>query len=725
VRISKLVVDGFGLFDGRFELQVPAGVALILGDNETGKSTLVAAVGAILFGFKGEAERALYAPRSGGPLSGGPLSGGPLSGGPRSGTLEVETRGARYRFTREFKTNHVKIELLGESEQIVFQGSAKPSGRTDEKEKYDEWMRKLFGLGSRELFCNSAFVLQDSLAAEMGDVARQIASGSPSSDYAVVEENLKEACAALTVAVPWGRSASRKPREIENIESAIREKKDVLERSRRTEQTLDDLRNRLNTVESELDKTAKSVAEQEEWEKALASFAAEMERKKRVEEELNRCRKERDEVQRLTDEVREITETIEGKYSEYAAIPEQADGEIGEMARLKETENNLQERMRSQEPVDVWAIARRRFPAIAIVVGLLLAGYGAVSLEGTLRILVIIVGLLIAVWPLISILIALRSHEMARKARLEELGKELEAVKKQSAEIIRRYPLLERREPEEVLSNLRELRRLRAEKEKREELLRYHGSQQEIESKYDSLSNDLIVVSKALESLKGERPRLNDIETGQIGKALEDARGEIAGLGRKRDELTRERDELRYKLATAEASQTFSEEALEEEIAEMDAELERLKLTREAYLIAIKLLDEAISEFRASHLERIEQKTSVYLEQITGEKCRVQLDENLKPLGIEREQQFLRLEQLSQGTRDQLYFVLRLAAVEEVCGEVRLPILLDDPFVNFDADRLQATLHMLDAVSNSHQIVLLAHDRRYADWRKPAHVLKR
>ena len=99
--------------------------------------------------------------------------------------------------------------------------------------------------------------------------------------------------------------------------------------------------------------------------------------------------------------------------------------------------------------------------------------------------------------------------------------------------------------------------------------------------------------------------------------------------------------------------------------------------------------------------------------------------EELEVLCLEREGKMLEPEQLSQGLRDQLHFALRLAAIEEISGEIRLPILLDDPFVNFDAKRLEATLQALEKLSGSRQVVIFAHDRAYCDWRKPARLLER
>ncbi|MFD1176725.1 AAA family ATPase [Paenibacillus puldeungensis] len=63
--------------------------------------------------------------------------------------------------------------------------------------------------------------------------------------------------------------------------------------------------------------------------------------------------------------------------------------------------------------------------------------------------------------------------------------------------------------------------------------------------------------------------------------------------------------------------------------------------------------------------------------------------------------------QLSRGTAEQLYLSMRLALSEAVVGQGRLPLLLDDLFVNFDATRLEGALSVLKAVSSHQQIVMM------------------
>ncbi|MBU1157286.1 MAG: hypothetical protein KJ921_15645, partial [Proteobacteria bacterium] len=63
---------------------------------------------------------------------------------------------------------------------------------------------------------------------------------------------------------------------------------------------------------------------------------------------------------------------------------------------------------------------------------------------------------------------------------------------------------------------------------------------------------------------------------------------------------------------------------------------------------------------------------------------------------------------LSRGTRDQLYLCLRLALAQEITAQGEpLPLILDDPLVNFDAQRLAAALAMLCRVAEERQVILL------------------
>lgn len=65
---------------------------------------------------------------------------------------------------------------------------------------------------------------------------------------------------------------------------------------------------------------------------------------------------------------------------------------------------------------------------------------------------------------------------------------------------------------------------------------------------------------------------------------------------------------------------------------------------------------------------------------------------------------------MSEGTTDQLFLALRLAAVEQsVAAGVRLPFLADDLFVNFDDQRSEAGFQVLAELARSTQVLFFTH----------------
>jgi uncharacterized protein YhaN len=78
-------------------------------------------------------------------------------------------------------------------------------------------------------------------------------------------------------------------------------------------------------------------------------------------------------------------------------------------------------------------------------------------------------------------------------------------------------------------------------------------------------------------------------------------------------------------------------------------------------------------------------------------------------------------DQLSMGTRAQLYLAIRLAFVADYCRRNEpLPVVMDDVLVHFDDDRARRTLEVLAEFSAEHaQVLLLTCHRRTVElWRE-------
>ncbi len=72
--------------------------------------------------------------------------------------------------------------------------------------------------------------------------------------------------------------------------------------------------------------------------------------------------------------------------------------------------------------------------------------------------------------------------------------------------------------------------------------------------------------------------------------------------------------------------------------------------------------------------------------------------------------------QLSEGTRDQLFLALRIAAIEDHAkGAPSLPFVGDDILQTFDDDRALAAMRALVELSRTTQVILLSHHRHLLD----------
>ena len=77
---------------------------------------------------------------------------------------------------------------------------------------------------------------------------------------------------------------------------------------------------------------------------------------------------------------------------------------------------------------------------------------------------------------------------------------------------------------------------------------------------------------------------------------------------------------------------------------------------------------------------------------------------------VNTEGRIVPLEQLSRGTAEQIYFSLRMAAGELLCGEEKFPVILDEVFGMYDEERLAAVLSWLSR--EKRQVIICTCRRR-------------
>jgi len=188
------------------------------------------------------------------------------------------------------------------------------------------------------------------------------------------------------------------------------------------------------------------------------------------------------------------------------------------------------------------------------------------------------------------------------------------------------------------------------------------------------------------------------------------------------DQVLQERDRLtRLQDAVNRGTKNLRHLAeLDEEIDLASADVQQLGNFSRALELAINELTIATREFQKIFAPKLERIVENELEHITAGRYRqVKIDPNslsVQVLAPERNE-LVDTVQLSTGTRDLIYLVLRMGITQLMSnsGE-KLPLLLDDPLVEFDATRQKATLEYLKNLSSQTQILLFSKDDGIKNW---------
>ncbi len=159
-----------------------------------------------------------------------------------------------------------------------------------------------------------------------------------------------------------------------------------------------------------------------------------------------------------------------------------------------------------------------------------------------------------------------------------------------------------------------------------------------------------------------------------------------------------------------------AEAARQEALASMAEAAERYIKVRSAE----RLLRWAIDRYREEKQGPLLGRASTIFSDLTlGSFERLRVDYDAQPMVLEGQRpdgHCVGVTGLSDGTRDQLFLALRLAALELHAdqGQV-LPFIADDLFVNFDDARALAGLRALKALSGQMQVIFLSHHDRLTD----------
>lgn len=187
--------------------------------------------------------------------------------------------------------------------------------------------------------------------------------------------------------------------------------------------------------------------------------------------------------------------------------------------------------------------------------------------------------------------------------------------------------------------------------------------------------------------------------------SLEDLNQSISNLNLENKKLQTQIDGL-----TPEISSLVN---IEEELIRKIKLLEEMDEKRESLDLAKSTILKLSSEIHTQFAPHINERVGITLSRITGDKySSVRIDDRLNMGVIDPiTGEIININSLSGGTIDQLYFSLRFGIINSI-SDKKLPLILDDPFIQYDDNRLRNILNLLINISDQRQIILFSCQKR-------------
>lgn len=250
------------------------------------------------------------------------------------------------------------------------------------------------------------------------------------------------------------------------------------------------------------------------------------------------------------------------------------------------------------------------------------------------------------------------------------------------------------------------------------------SSPEELHLKAGAAEDAALIAHRDLQALVQKYPGLPELEQATNPVAVQEQMAsldqEVERLRSEHQATLKELEELTLQETQLHGRDPVNIAAAELDLAELQRQHRELQLEANVLATAHRELRAAVQEYQASHRDRLEATASRYYAAITGrEGRRVRLDEQFRVAVLETDGTQAVPAQLSQGAQDQLYLSLRLAIADLVSGDLQLPFLFDDPFHNCDAGRLERIRDTLTTMAGERQIVLLSHREDLGNWGTP------
>lgn len=187
-------------------------------------------------------------------------------------------------------------------------------------------------------------------------------------------------------------------------------------------------------------------------------------------------------------------------------------------------------------------------------------------------------------------------------------------------------------------------------------------------------------------------------------------------LGGKIEIVQKEIEDAQQKLRDV-MTRIQERDRIKRELHVLTTQKEELTTKKEVDLITVDMIQSVYTDLKNLFIPQLEEKTGRILHKITrGKYQRVSIRREDLEISVEIPDRTLDIPSLSQGTKDQLYFSLRIALSNLLSGGRNLPLLFDESFYTSDEKRLKETVAVLQEIAKSTQVIVFTHNEDFLQY---------
>lgn len=238
--------------------------------------------------------------------------------------------------------------------------------------------------------------------------------------------------------------------------------------------------------------------------------------------------------------------------------------------------------------------------------------------------------------------------------------------------------------------------------------------------KVDDIKQKLESLTMETEMMATEEPELRGIQPAKTySEYAQEARGVLDKIGKIRDE----RNKLFQNVQDVENRYHQEYPRLANKATELREAIDGTQRFRDSMLLAVETLEKISAESHARWADVLNERTNEILRHLNPRCRELKFDRDLSftvvPAKGEEPKDQRHIEaQQSVGARHQIYLAVRLALADYLSSEVRMPVILDDPFATSDDERFLSGMRFLcrEFRKKRQLIILTCHRRRHTDF---------